>query len=117
MYAQGVGFLVVFQARPRNTPRPRDRRRTYRHIWTTERAAVGVPLVSHADENGGVARIVIGVALLIGGTIWILQGLDVAFAPESFMTGNRFWSGTGIGAVVAGAGLVWWGVRSRRYDE
>jgi hypothetical protein len=32
-----------------------------------------------------------GVFLLLAGTIWILQGLDVAFAPQSFMTDNRWW--------------------------
>ena len=62
-------------------------------------------------------RVALGVVLLIAGTIWILQGLDIAFAPESFMTGDRFWSGTGTAAAVAGAGLIWWGIRSRRDDQ
>ena len=32
-----------------------------------------------------------GIFLVLAGTIWILQGLDVAFAPQSFMTDNRWW--------------------------
>ena len=47
----------------------------------------------HADKNAGMVRVATGVVLLIAGAIWILQGLDIAFAPESFMTGDRFWSG------------------------
>lgn len=59
-------------------------------------------------------RVVSGVVLVLAGTIWILQGLNVAFAPQSFMTGDRFWSWVGAVAVVVGVGLVWWGVRSQR---
>ncbi len=47
-----------------------------------------------------------GVVLLITGTIWILQGLDVAFAPKSFMTGDRIWVLWGAMAVVAGLTLT-----------
>ena len=32
-----------------------------------------------------------GIFLILGGAIWVLQGLNVAFAPESFMTDNRWW--------------------------
>lgn len=62
-------------------------------------------------------KIVSGVALALAGTIWILQGLNVAFAPQSFMTGDRTWSWGGAVAVVVGVGLVWWGVRSRRSGD
>lgn len=62
-------------------------------------------------------KIVAGVLLLVGGVVWILQGLNVAFAPESFMTGDRFWSGAGTGAALAGVGLIWWGVRSGRQEK
>ncbi len=54
-------------------------------------------------------RIAAGVLLLIAGTIWILQGLDIAFAPESFMTGERWWVLWGALAVAGGGGLVWVG--------
>ena len=45
-------------------------------------------------------RIAAGLILLLAGTVWILQGFDVAFAPESFMTGDRVWIGAGAAAVV-----------------
>ena len=57
-------------------------------------------------------RIVSGVVLILAGTIWILQGLNIAFAPQSFMTGDRSWSWVGAIAVITGVGLVWWGARS-----
>ena len=59
-------------------------------------------------------RIATGIVLVLVGSVWILQGFDVAFAPESFMTGDRLWVGGGVVAVVAGAGLLWSGVRARR---
>ena len=58
-------------------------------------------------------RLVAGGILIVIGVVWILQGFDVAFAPESFMTGDQFWIGGGALAVIAGAGLMWWGYRSR----
>ncbi len=47
-----------------------------------------------------------GVLLMIGGSVWILQGLNVTFAPKSVMTGDRLWVVLGIIAVVAGVTLV-----------
>jgi hypothetical protein len=58
-------------------------------------------------------RLAAGVLLVIAGTIWILQGFDVAFAPESFMTDNRIWVLWGSLAVAGGIGMLW---RSRRRD-
>ena len=52
-----------------------------------------------------------GFLLLLSGSIWILQGFDVAFAPESFMTGDSTWIIWGGGAVVVGVVLL---VRGRR---
>jgi hypothetical protein len=52
-----------------------------------------------------------GIVLVITGLIWILQGFDVAFAPQSFMTANRIWAVWGIVALLVGFGLI---VRSRR---
>lgn len=48
-----------------------------------------------------------GVLLMIAGVIWILQGLDVPFAPQSFMTDDRQWVLWGALAVAAGGGLIW----------
>jgi hypothetical protein len=70
--------------------------------------------VAQSHENEDMLRIASGVVLLLVGAIWMLQGLEVAFAPESFMTGDRTWVGVGVIAVVSGVGLAWWGVRSER---
>ena len=56
-------------------------------------------------------RLAGGILLVIAGTIWILQGFDVVFAPASFMTGDRWWVLWGVLSVVIGGGLIW---RSRR---
>lgn len=47
-----------------------------------------------------------GVVLIIAGSIWILQGFDVAFAPESFMTANRWWILWGGIAGIAGLAIL-----------
>ena len=55
---------------------------------------------------------VAGFFLLLAGSVWILQGFDVAFAPESFMTGNSTWIIWGVLAVVVGVVLLFRGRRS-----
>jgi hypothetical protein len=55
-------------------------------------------------------RIVVGVLLILGGLVWIAQGLNLPVAPQSFMTSDRTWVLIGaltvvVGAVVAGR---WW---------
>ncbi len=57
-------------------------------------------------------RLAFGIILIIAGLIWILQGFDVVFAPESFMTGDRSWVLWGSAAVVSGAAMIWWQRRS-----
>lgn len=52
-----------------------------------------------------------GVFLVLAGSIWILQGLDVAFAPRSFMTDNRWWVLWGAIAVVLGVVLAFRSLR------
>ncbi len=47
-----------------------------------------------------------GILLVLGGSVWILQGLDVAFAPESFMTDDRLWVLWGTFALLAGVFLI-----------
>lgn len=49
-----------------------------------------------------------GALLAVAGVIWMLQGFDVAFAPQSFMTGSLQWVFWGGASVAAGAGLIWW---------
>jgi hypothetical protein len=38
------------------------------------------------------------------GIVWMLQGVDSQFAPQSFMTGTRIW--IVIGALALGGGLA-----------
>jgi uncharacterized membrane protein HdeD (DUF308 family) len=52
-----------------------------------------------------------GVFLVLAGSIWILQGLDVALAPQSFMTDNRQWVLWGVLAIAFGVFLVFRYVR------
>jgi hypothetical protein len=55
-----------------------------------------------------IVGIVGGVILAFMGTVWMLQGVDSQFAPQSFMTGSRIWIVIGAAAVVGGLALVRW---------
>jgi hypothetical protein len=52
-----------------------------------------------------------GSVLVLLGAVWILQGLNVL--PGSFMTGQVFWAGAGLVALLVGLGLLFLGVRRR----
>jgi len=47
-----------------------------------------------------------GALLAIAGLVFVLQGLDVDFAPKSGMTGDPLWVVLGSLAVVCGLALV-----------
>lgn len=47
---------------------------------------------------------IIGIFVILSGLVWIAQGLDLPFAPGSFMTADRSW--VVIGSITALAGLV-----------
>jgi len=49
----------------------------------------------------------LGVFLILSGAVWILQGLDIAFAG-SFMFGDYRWAIYGAIAVVIGIGQAIW---------
>jgi hypothetical protein len=49
----------------------------------------------------------LGIILGIMGVIWILQGLDVELAPQSFMTGEPLWVVLGAVAALLGGALLW----------
>ena len=51
-----------------------------------------------------VLRPFLGGALLIAGTVWFLQGVNVL--PGSFMSGRGEWAVYGVLAILAGAGLL-----------
>ena len=54
---------------------------------------------------------VFGVLLMVGGLVWIAQGLDLPFAPRSFMTADRLWVLIGAAAALSGAALIGWARR------
>ncbi len=47
-----------------------------------------------------------GVLVALAGAVWIAQGLNLPFAPGSFMTGDRTWIVLGSIALVGGIALV-----------
>ena len=51
----------------------------------------------------------LGVLLLLTGIVWILQGVGIL--PGSVMTGQIFWAGAGVVALIAGAALCVAGLR------
>ena len=55
--------------------------------------------------------IVLGLLLVGAGLVWMAQGLNLPFAPRSFMTADRSWIVIGAATVMAGAVVV---VRARR---
>ncbi len=56
----------------------------------------------------------IGIAMILMGTVWMLQGLNLAFRV-GFMVGNPRWTLYGaILAIVGIAQLVWSNTRQRR---
>jgi hypothetical protein len=47
-------------------------------------------------------RLVLGALLVAGGLVWVAQGLDLPFAPRSFMTADRAWIVIGAATVLLG---------------
>ena len=58
----------------------------------------------------------IGIGLIVAGGVWIAQGLNLPFAPRSFMTSDRTWILIGAVTVVAGGLLLGW-ARSREVPD
>ena len=54
---------------------------------------------------------VLGILLGLGGIVWIAQGLNLPFAPRSFMTADRTWIVLGFVAVVLGIATFSWARR------
>ena len=65
----------------------------------------------------GVMRVtssLIGIAMIFMGTVWMLQGLNLAFRV-GFMVGNYHWTIYGALLVLVGAAqLIWSNARMRR---
>lgn len=55
------------------------------------------------------ALVVVGGLMALMGGVWMLQGVGIL--PDSFMTGQTFWAAVGALMLVAGAVLVFAGLR------
>lgn len=58
-------------------------------------------------------RLILGVLLVLGGGVWVAQGLDMPWAPGSFMTADPAWVVIGAATVLLGMVLVVLSVRAR----
>ena len=57
---------------------------------------------------------VLGVAMVLAGSLWTLQGLGLVMWPaDSFMLADKSWAVNGAITVLIGAVLFWWGSRRR----
>jgi hypothetical protein len=69
-------------------------------------------VISHGyDRRMRIGPAILGGLMVLSGLVWLAQGLNLPFAPKSFMTADRTW--VVIGAVTAVAGVVIVG-RARR---
>lgn len=51
---------------------------------------------------------IVGVAMILVGGLWALQGLDIVRWPaSSFMLGDTVWTRNGVVVAVVGVVLVW----------
>lgn len=57
--------------------------------------------------------LVLGVLLVVAGGVWVAQGLDLPFAPGSFMTADPMWVVIGGAVLVVGLVIVVRDVRQR----
>ena len=79
----------------------RDSRHARGQIWPDLAILIGMRTVASA----------LGLLLALGGLVWIAQGLDLPFAPRSFMTADRTWIVLGFVAVAVGAATFNWARR------
>ncbi|MCV0403303.1 MAG: hypothetical protein K5924_06290 [Chloroflexi bacterium] len=56
----------------------------------------------------------LGVLAILAGAVWIAQGLNLPFAPRSFMTSDRAWIVIGAITVLIGVVVLQWGRRRGR---
>lgn len=59
------------------------------------------------------ALVVAGAAMILAGLVWLAQGLNLPFAPRSFMTADRSWAFIGAVVAVVGAAVIGWARRPR----
>jgi len=57
--------------------------------------------------------VVLGALLALAGAVWLAQGLDLPFAPGSFMTADPLWIWIGAATLAVGLLLVYRSLRRR----
>jgi hypothetical protein len=58
--------------------------------------------------------LVLGAVLVLAGLVWVAQGLNLPFAPRSFMTADRSWVLIGASTAFVGFLLVAWARRAAK---
>ena len=58
-----------------------------------------------------ITGITIGLLAALAGAVWVAQGLDLSFAPRSFMTADRTWFVIGVVTAIGGVALATWSWR------
>lgn len=72
----------------------------------TSQAPAGAP--NHPDARRSPLGTVVAVAVALTGAVWLLQGLGVLTAGDSFMTGDPTWAVVGVVFIVGGVLLGAW---------
>lgn len=78
-------------------------------VWP-QRRALASRFAHGYDRSMRVALVALGALVILGGLVWIAQGLNLPFAPRSFMSADRTWIVIGAAAVLVGtviAGRGW----------
>ncbi len=85
----------------------------WREYTRTFQARKRLAMVRSAYAERAMRKVatVLGLLVALGGLVWIAQGLNLPFAPRSFMTADRTWIALGAVAVMIGAAAVSWGRR------
>jgi hypothetical protein len=63
-----------------------------------------------------VTLLAIGVLLVLAGLVWVAQGMNLPFAPRSFMTSERSWVLIGAITAVGGGVLIGWARQRTQTD-
>lgn len=60
------------------------------------------------DDRMRAAGIIAGIVVALMGVVWVLQGLNSQYVPQSFMTASRAWIVIGAVTLAGGLALVRW---------
>ena len=58
-------------------------------------------------------RLVLAAVLVLAGLVWLAQGLNLPFAPGSFMTADPLWAVIGAATALAGLAVLASALRER----